>query len=131
MYNHTMKTRHERGIYPIVAGWACRQFRRSKTAINARLRHRKKADSAFATTSRPAIPILTRDEKRAIEIVGKACHDFVKDYGLSLVEVTSDSVIYRGWGGYEITLRSDGWTCKPPDGKEFSGVGHINLSGHF
>jgi hypothetical protein len=71
-------------------------------------------------------PICPQDERKAAKIAG-LCDTYLKECGFSLVEVGSDYAMYQNKGGYRIAVRGHRWSCKPPNDKEFSGVGYADL----
>jgi hypothetical protein len=71
-------------------------------------------------------PISPEDERKAANIAG-LCDTYLKECGFSLVEVGSDYAMYQNKGGYQIAVRGHLWSCKPPNDKEFSGVGYADL----
>ena len=84
-------------------------------------------DSPFARASRQPSPISPEDERKVATIAG-LCDTYLKEVGFSLVEVGSDYAMYQNKGGYQIAVRGHLWSCKPPNDKEFSGVGFVDLS---
>jgi hypothetical protein len=86
----------------------------------------KKADSPFATASKPPSPISPQDEQKAAKITG-LCGTLLEETGFSLVEVGSDYAIYRNRNGHQIAIQGHLWFCKPLDDEEFSGVGFADL----
>lgn len=86
----------------------------------------KKADSPFARASGQPSPICPEDEQKAFNITG-SWGTYLKGCGFSLVEVGSDYAIYQNRNGYQIAIQGDLWFCKPPNDREFSGVGYVEL----
>ena len=72
-------------------------------------------------------PIPPEDERKVARIAG-LCDTYLKECGFSLVEVGSDYAMYQNKGGYQISIRGHLWSCKPPNDREFSGVGFVDLS---
>jgi hypothetical protein len=70
--------------------------------------------------------ISPEDERKAAKIAG-LCDTYLKECGFSLVEVASDYAMYQNRGGYQIAVRGYRWSCKPPNDREFSGVGYVEL----
>ena len=83
-------------------------------------------DSPFARASGQPSPISPEDERKAATIAG-LCDTYLKERGFRLVQVGPDYAMYQNKGGYQIAVRGHLWSCKPPNDKEFSGVGYADL----
>jgi hypothetical protein len=71
-------------------------------------------------------PISPEDERKVATIAG-LCDTYLKEVGFSLVQVGPDYAIYQNRNGYQIAIQGHLWFCKPPNDREFSGVGYVEL----
>ena len=83
-------------------------------------------DSPFARASGQPSPISPEEVRKAAKTAG-LCDTYLKECGFSLVEVGSDYAMYQNKGGYQIAIQGHLWFCKPPNDREFSGVGYVEL----
>ena len=67
-------------------------------------------------------------DSRAAQI-GGAQHKLLLDYGFTVVYAADDTAVYESQpDGYQVTLDSVGlWWIKPEGGKEFRGIGFVDL----
>lgn len=83
-------------------------------------------DSPFAKADGKPFPLRPEDEQKAAQIAG-LCDTYLKEVGFSLVEVGSDYAIYQNRNGFQIAIQGQLWFCKPPNDRELSGVGFVDL----
>lgn len=83
-------------------------------------------DSPFAKADLERSPLRPEDELKAAQIAG-LCDTYLKQVGFTLVQVGSDYAIYQNRNGYRIAIQGQLWFCKPPNDREFSGVGYVDL----
>jgi hypothetical protein len=86
----------------------------------------KKVDSPFARASGQPSPISPEDKRKVATIAG-LCDTYLKEVGFRLVQVGPDYAIYQNRNAYQIAIQGHLWFCKPPNDREFSGVGYVEL----
>ena len=83
-------------------------------------------DSPFARASGYPSPLRPEDAQKAAKMAG-LCDTYLKDVGFRLVQVGPGYAMYQNRGGYQIAIQGHLWFCKPPNDREFSGVGYVEL----
>ena len=83
-------------------------------------------NSPFARSDRQRSRISPQDEQEAAKIAG-LCDLYLREVGFVLVEVGSDYAVYENRTGYQVAIQGHLWFCKPPESKEFCGVGYVDL----
>ena len=83
-------------------------------------------DSPFAKADGKPSPLRPEDERKAATMAG-LCHTYLKERGFSLAQVGPDYAIYQNTSGGQVAIQGHLWFCKPPNDREFSGVGFADL----